>query len=158
MSTLVIIVLVYCWNWIEFEKFQSFWKKMCVNLPNKWVKLHISTQILHENALFSGKIYIVGKNLHGRWSRRLRQISSLHPKGQVSCKRSSEGTILLQKIIQKDRPLAANDEPKGPAIYKWSSAWAGLLQMIIRRDRLCRSLCIPPSNRLGQNKPRSEFK
>ena len=61
MSTLVIIVLVCCWNWIEFEKFQSFWKKMCVNLPNKWVKLHISTQILQENALFSGKNYTAGK-------------------------------------------------------------------------------------------------
>ena len=34
---------------------------MCANLPNKGVKLHTSTLILQEHALFSGKIYTAGK-------------------------------------------------------------------------------------------------
>ena len=37
MSTLVIIVLVCCWNWIDLKTSNVWEKKICFNLPNKWV-------------------------------------------------------------------------------------------------------------------------
>ena len=74
-----------------------------------------------------------------------RPLANDHLEGPASCKWSSEGTRLLQMIIQRDRPLA-NDHPEGPAICKWSSGGAGLLQMIVWRDCLCRSLCSPQNS------------
>ena len=56
MSALVILVLFFAENEMhKYVSFNSFGKSMCKH--TKYMsKFHISTQILQENALFSGKI------------------------------------------------------------------------------------------------------
>ena len=121
MSTLVIIVLVCCWNWIKFEKFQLFWKKKCVNLPNKWVKLINLLNIFYanfaRNAFFSGKNYTTGKNLHDR---RSRQFSSLLT--------STERTLTLVTCVASKWP---NFDQKFPSMVSLSrsQSWSKIAQI-----------------------------